>query len=118
MQQRSFALVDTLQLVDAYLTAFWSGDFDRAWSLVADDFSFRGPLAQADDKAAFFASAAALASIVRGHELLRQWTDSDAVCSMYRCRLETARGAGSVLVAEWNTVHEDRVVAAQLVFDT
>jgi hypothetical protein len=85
---------------------------------VADNFSFRGPLAQADDKAAFFASAAPLASIVRGHELLRQWADGNAVCSMYQCRLATARGAGSVLVAEWNTVREDRVVAAKLVFDT
>jgi hypothetical protein len=65
---------------------------------VADDFSFRGPLAQADDRAAFFASAAPLAPIVRGHELLNQCTDGDAVCSMYRCRLETTRGAGSVLV--------------------
>jgi hypothetical protein len=107
-----------MHVVDAYLTAFWSGDFDLARSLVADDFSFRGPLAQADDAVAFFASAAPLAPIVRGHELLRQWIDSDAVCSMYRCRLETARGAGSVLVAEWDTVREDRVAAAQVVFDT
>jgi hypothetical protein len=49
---------------------------------------------------------------------VRQWIDSDEVCSVYRCRLETARGAGSVLIAEWDTVRDDRVVAAQLVFDT
>ena len=50
--------MDPSQVVNAYLTAFWSGDFDQALCLVTDGFSFRGPLAQADDRAAFFASAA------------------------------------------------------------
>jgi ketosteroid isomerase-like protein len=110
--------MDASQVVNAYLTAFWSGDVDRARSLVADGFSFRGPLAQADDSAAFFASAAPLQPIVRGHELVRQWVDGNEVCSIYRCRLETARGAGSVLLTEWDTVRDDRVAAAQLAFDT
>ena len=105
-------------MVNAYLTAFWSGDFDQARSLVTDGFSFRGPLAQADDRAAFFASAAPLAPIARGHELVRQWIDGDEVCSIYQCRLETAHGAGTVLVTEWDTVRDDQVAAAQLVFDT
>jgi ketosteroid isomerase-like protein len=110
-------MTNATQLVNDYLTAFWSGDFDTARRWLADDFSFRGPLAQADDSVAFLASAAPLAPIVRGHELVRQWIHGDEVCSIYRCRLETARGAGSVLIAEWDTVRDDRLVAAQLVFD-
>jgi len=110
--------MDASHVVNDYLIAFWSGDFEIAQGLVADGFSFRGPLAQADDRAAFFASAAPLAPIVRGHELMRQWTEGDQVCSLYECRVESASGAGSILIAEWDTVRDDRVVAAQLVFDT
>ena len=109
--------MDVVQVVNAYLTAFWSGDFETARSLVVDSFSFRGPLAQADDRAAFFQSAAPLEPIVRGHELVRQWADSDEVCSVYRCRLEAPAGDGSVLITEWDTVRADRIVAARLVFD-
>jgi hypothetical protein len=115
---RERSLMDASQVVNVYLAGFWSGDFDRARSLVADDFSFRGPLAQADGQAAFFASAAPLAPIVRGHDLVRQWIDGEEVCSVYCCRLETARGAGSILIVEWDTVRDDRILAAQVVFDT
>ena len=106
------------EVVNAYLAAFWMGDVAQARRLVADDFSFRGPLAQADDKETFFASAAPLVPIVRGYRPLRQWEDGDEVCTVYECQLETPVGAGSVLVSEWNTVRAGRVAAARLMFDT
>lgn len=109
---------DVRRPVNEYLTAFWSGDFETAQRLLAQDFSFHGPLAHAPDRAAFLASAAPLARVVRGHELLRQWVDGDEVCSIYDCRLESTQGAGSVLVAEWDTVRGGQLAAARLVFDT
>jgi ketosteroid isomerase-like protein len=111
-------MASAAQVVNEYLAAFWSGDFDKARSLVADDFSFRGPLAQADNKETFFASAAPLAPIVRGYRLVRQWEEGDDVCTVYECKLETPVGTGSVPISEWNTVRSGRVAAARLMFDT
>lgn len=106
------------QVVMEYLTAFTSGDIDRARTLVADDFSFRGPMLQADGKEAFFEGAATLAPIVRGYRMLRQWEEGDDVCSLYEFNVETPAGAGSVLMSEWNTVHDGQLTSARLVFDT
>ena len=107
-----------IEVVNAYLEAFWSGDFEQARRLVVDDFSFQGPLAQADDKETFFASAAPLVPIVRGYRPLRQWAEGDEVCTVYECQLETPVGAGCVLMSEWNTMRDGRVAAARLMFDT
>ncbi|MGH7192669.1 MAG: nuclear transport factor 2 family protein, partial [Candidatus Saccharimonadales bacterium] len=105
-------------IVNRYLMAFWAGDFDSTQRLVAEDFVFRGPLAQADSRQEFFASAMPLAGVVRGHELLRQWADGNDVCSFYCFNIQTPAGVGSILTCEWNAVRDERVAAAQLVFDT
>lgn len=105
-------------VVNAYLTAFTSGDFDKARTLVADGFSFHGPFLKADNKEAFFAGASRLAPIVRGYRLVRQWEDGDDVCSMYEFKVETPVGAGSVLMSEWHTVRDGQLIASRLVFDT
>lgn len=101
-----------------YLTAFYGGDFDTARALVADDLSFKGPFVEAHDKASFFASAAPLGRVVRGHRLLRQWADGDEVCSIFDLDLETPVGAGSVVMTEWHRVQGDRIVFTRVVFDT
>jgi hypothetical protein len=40
------------RVVNQYLEAFWSGDFETARRLVADAFSFQGPFLQTDDERA------------------------------------------------------------------
>ncbi len=106
------------QAVVKYFNAFWSGDMETARSLVAQKFSFAGPFLQVDDKDAFFASAAPLGPIVRGYRLLHQWEDGENVCSFYEFNVETPAGRGSVQTAEWNQVHDGRIISARLVFDT
>ncbi len=108
----------TSHVVIEYLTAFYSGDFNKAQSLLADDFSFRGPFLQVDRKDAFFKGAQGLKPIVRGHRMLRQWEDGDDVCSVYELNVETPLGAGSVLMSEWNTVRGGQIVSGVVVFDT
>ncbi len=66
-QQRS-----AWEVVDRYLAAFYSGDFDAARNLVTDDLSFRGPFVQVEGADAFFASAQPLRQIVQGHRTVRQ----------------------------------------------
>ena len=43
-----------MQVFEQYLNAFTSGDIGAAEELVAEDFSFNGPMLQADSKEAFF----------------------------------------------------------------
>jgi ketosteroid isomerase-like protein len=75
-------------VVNHYLAAISSGDFDRAGAVLADDFSFRGPLAQADGRDQFLAG------------------------------VETPAGAGSVLMTEWNSVRDGQMASSRLIYDT
>jgi ketosteroid isomerase-like protein len=104
--------------VNAYLEAFTTGDFDAAYALIADDFVFEGPMLQSVGKAAFVEGSRGLQPIVRGHTLLRQFADGADVCSVYDFAVETPAGSGTVTMAEWNTVRDDRLVSARVVFDT
>jgi hypothetical protein len=105
-------------LVNRYLTAFYSGDFPAARELVADDFHFKGPFVEAPNKEAYFSSAARLASVVKGHKLLRQWQEGDEVCSIYDVNLETPAGKGTVTMSEWHTTENDQLRSGRLILDT
>lgn len=106
------------ETVSEYLHAFYSGDFDKAKALVADDFHFKGPFVEATDKETFFKSAAPLAQIVKGHRLLRQWTDGGEVCSIFDVNLETPAGKGSLTMSEWSTVRNGKLNSGRVILDT
>ena len=105
------------KVVNEYLDALSAGDFDTVATLVADEFSFRGPLAQAHGREQFIASASRMGPIVRGHDLLRQWEDNGEVCSIYDFHVETPAGAGSVVMSEWCTVRAGRLTSSRLIYD-
>ena len=85
---------------------------------MTEDFAFEGPMLQAEGKTAFLEGAGQLCPIVRGYDMLRQWTDGDEVCSIYDFKIETPVGAGSVRMAEWDTVRDGKLASARLFFDT
>ena len=101
-----------------YLERFTAGDADGAADLLVDEFTFSGPVLQANDKAEFLAGAASLGPIVRGCEMHRQWVDGDEVCSFYDFKIKTPVGAGSIPMAEWSVVRDGKLVSSRLVFDT
>jgi hypothetical protein len=105
-------------LFRSYLERFTSGDVDGAAELLADDFTFVGPLLQASDKAEFLAGSSGLGSIVRGCDIHRQWVDGDEVCSIYDFKVETPAGAGSIPMAEWTVIRDGKLVSSRLLFDT
>jgi predicted SnoaL-like aldol condensation-catalyzing enzyme len=109
---------DPATVVTDYLSAFYTGDFERARVLVTDDFSFRGPFVQVTGQEAFFASAAGLRPIVRGHRLVRQWRDGPEVCSIYDVEFETPVATGTVRMSEWHTVRGARIATASVLFDS
>jgi ketosteroid isomerase-like protein len=102
----------------SYLERFTSGDVDGAAKLLTEDFTFAGPILQANSKAEFLAGSAGLGPIVRGYEMHYQWVDGDEVCSFYDFKVETPVGAGSIPMAEWSVVRDGKLVSSRLVFDT
>ncbi len=106
------------QVFTDYLSAFTSGDMKTAQSLVADDFTFDGPMMQVEGKKAFFAGTTQLAPISRGFKMLRQFEDGDEVCSIYEFEVGSPATPGSVLMTEWCTVRDGQLASSKLVFDT
>lgn len=105
-------------LVNHYLDAFYTGDFDTAGLVLADEFSFRGPFIEATGKESFLTSADGLRRIVKGHRLLRQWEDGNEVASIYELRIETPVGAGAVTMSEWHVACDGKLISALVLFDT
>lgn len=102
----------------SYLERFTGGDVGGAAELLADDFTFDGPILQANNKAEFLAGSAAAAQMARGCEIHRQWMDGDTVCSIYDFKIETPGGAGSIPMAEWCEIRDGKLVSSRLIFDT
>jgi hypothetical protein len=101
-----------------YLERFSTGDVDGAAQLLADEFTFHGPLLQAIGKADFVAGSATAAAMARGCQILRQWVDGDSVCSIYDFKIETPAGSGAIPMAEWSVIRDGQLVASRLFFDT
>lgn len=101
-----------------YLERFTGGDIDGAGEMLAEDFTFSGPILQSTGRAEFLTGSATAAAIARGCEIHRQWVDGDTVCSIYDFKIETAVGAGSISMAEWSVIRGGKLASSRLIFDT
>lgn len=107
-----------LDVVNAYLTSFYLGDFEKARTVVSDDFVFVGPFLQVEGKELFFEGAEGLRAIVRGHRLHRQWSDSNNVSSIYDVDFETPTGARSIVMSEWHVLRDGELASGRIIFDS
>ncbi len=73
---------------------------------------------EAAKKEMYFASAARLAPVVKGHKLLRQWEQGNEVCSIYDVNLETLAGKGTVTMSGWHTTDENQLRSGRVIFHT
>jgi ketosteroid isomerase-like protein len=106
------------EIFRTYLQRFTAGDREGAGELLTDDFRFHGPILQSEGKTAFLEGSAQMAPIMRGADIHHQWEDGDEVFSVYEFKIETPAGAGSIPMAEWNTVRDGKLASARLMFDT
>lgn len=106
------------EVVNEYLSSFYSGDFTSAAGTLAADFSFQGPFLRVQGRDEFLTGAQGLRPVIRGHRLLRQWRDGDEICSIYEVDLHTPAGSGSVVMSEWHTVCDGQLAKGHVVFDT
>jgi ketosteroid isomerase-like protein len=110
---------DAASVVAEFLTAYLSGDLDRARSLVCDDFVFQAPLIeQQATKENFFGGAEPKVALIQGHRILRSWADGDEVSTVYEIDVRTEEGAASMCLHEWHTVRDGRLVSTVMTFDT
>jgi hypothetical protein len=112
------ATVDPEVLVATYLDSFYSGDLERAASVLAEDFRFQGPAHQIEGKQAFLERAEGVRSVMRGDRVVRQWVDGNEICTLHEVDLVSPVGEGSVVVSEWHTVRGGQLVSGRSVFDT
>lgn len=105
-------------VVKEYLDAFTSGRLEDAYGKLSEDFSFRGPILQSDGKDTFIEGSKGLAPIVRGYKPLREFQDGNDVCMIYEFHVETPKGRGSVVMSEWSTVRNGKIVSSRVLFDT
>lgn len=105
------------KVVDRYLTAFYSGDFEAAALTVAADFTFEGPFVKVAGREAYFASAQGLRRIVRGHRLLQRLQEGEDVCSIYEVKVDTPKGSASIPMCEWHSVRFGSVTSGRVFFD-
>lgn len=106
------------EIFRAYLERFAGGDVTGAADLLADEFTFDGPILQAKDKAEFLAGSTAAAAMARGCTIHRQWADGEDVCSVYDFNIQTPAGAGAIPMAEWSVIRDGKLVSSRLLFDT
>lgn len=84
--------MDAGEIAMRYLEVFASGDSATTRTLLADDFTFRGPMAEIDGADAFITETAPLASIVDGHDVLRLWEDGNEVRVVIDLNVRTPGG--------------------------
>jgi len=101
-----------------FMEAFSSGNIDAALDLITDDFSFSGPILQAEGKEAFFEGAQMAAAIVKGFTIHRQVEHEDQVVSMYDFEVGAPAMPGKVSMTEWNTIRDGKLASSRLFFDT
>jgi ketosteroid isomerase-like protein len=111
-------IVSNEDVFRAYLERFAGGDVDGAAELLADEFTFDGPILQAKDKAEFLAGSTAAAAMARGCTIHHQWADGEDVCSVYDFEIQTPAGTGAIAMAEWSVIRDGKLVSSRLLFDT
>ena len=106
-------------VVAQYLSALAGSDLDRARALLADGFVFRGPrMERALDRDTFLSEFGGKYDHVRDVRILRQVEREGQVASLYELDAQTPHGGTTFLMTEWNTVRDNRIESALLVFDT
>ncbi len=101
-----------------FITAFTSGDIDGALDMVTEDFTFSGPMLQAEGRDAFAEGAVMAAAIATGVTMHRQVEQGDNVVSMYDFELGAPATVGRVSMTEWNTIRDGKIASSRLFFDT
>ena len=104
-----------LDIVGLYYDAWASKKGDFSGVPLADNFTFRGPVADFDDAAGYRAMAAQAGPLVTKFAVRQQFTDGSRVCSIIDW--EMALPVAPMTSAEILEVEDGQIVRGELIYD-
>ncbi|HEY1238741.1 MAG TPA: nuclear transport factor 2 family protein [Solirubrobacterales bacterium] len=104
------------EIVDSYYDAWRNKEGDLGDVPLADDFTFRGPVASFEDAAGYRQMAAEAGKTVTRFEVRRQFIDGDTVCSIIDWEMAIP-GTGRMTSAELLQVKDGKLVRGELIYD-
>jgi hypothetical protein len=105
---------DPRALAAAYFDAWRAADVPRLRSILADDVSFSGPLAQVDGADEYADSIRGLFQATEKVVVHRMWVDGEDVLTWFDLHMP---GAPATAVAQWCHVQNGKVKRVQVTFD-
>jgi ketosteroid isomerase-like protein len=102
--------------VARYYDAWQTGRGDFSDVPLADDFEFRGPVANFDSADGYRAMAHEAGQAVTSFNVRRQFVDGDTVCSIVDWEMAIA-GVGRMTAAELLEVEDGVIVRGELIYD-
>ena len=104
-----------LDIVGLYYDAWASKKGDFSGVPLADDFTFRGPVADFDDAAGYRAMAAQAGPLVTKFVVRQQFTDGNRVCSIIDWEMDLP--VAPMTSAEILEVADGQIVRGELIYD-
>ncbi len=108
-------MTNTADVVQSFMKAMEKGDFAEARGLLADRFSFQGPIDTFDRPEQYLESLKKLHAIIERVEVKKVFVDGDDVCLLYD--MVTRTPAGTAFIAEWHRVKGGKIAEIRVVFD-
>jgi ketosteroid isomerase-like protein len=105
---------DPRALAATYFESWQAADVQRLRSILADDVSFSGPLAQVDGADQYADSIRGLFQATEKIVLHKVWVDGDDVLTWFDLHMP---GAPPAPVAQWCRVQGGKVTRVQVTFD-
>ena len=105
---------DTEAVAEAYFAAWKANDWERLRGLLADDVSFRGPLASIDGADECVDGLRGMAQIMTDIVVRKRFVDGPDVLTWFDLHTKVAPPAPT---ANWSHVEDGRITAIQVTFD-
>ena len=105
---------DAAKIAEAYFDAWKVNDFDTMRSLVDDDVTFSGPLAQLEGAENYMEGIKGMSQITSGIVIQKVFVDGPDVLTWYDLHTTVA---APVPVANWIHVEEGKITSLQVAFD-
>lgn len=103
-------------IVDRYMSAYYSGNVEGAGAYLAKDLHWTGPGAHFDSADAFIRGSAHAARALRGHEIRKIFVDGDDVCVFFDVLLD--HQVKRMAMVNWYRLGGGRIVSIHTLFDT
>ena len=107
---------EALALANRYFDTWSSKNGEGLGDLLADDFSFIGPIDRLD-RQGMLAMAPKMGPALEKFHMRHQFEDGDDVCCSYDLDMATPGGTMTIPMAEWLHVSKGKIARIRLFFD-